>query len=209
MVDLRMVFEQAAESMTRAAELLSRSAADTAGAGAAIASQGFQATEASIGAMVTALRGVTTKLGEIEIPRVKHSLEDVADQLGKIAERLRRLSGQLGTAGARLSEPALQTSGKLVVDGFEVAAHGARFLQPPDFRLLHWIPQAITQPYIDGIKTIHLGLSTAADLARLCVESLPAMGGGLRDIAEDLERAADLLDASRNTIRDLAGLFPI
>lgn len=209
MVDLRMVIDQAAESLTRAAELLSRSASDVADAGASRASHGVAATEASIDAMVTVLRGVTTKLGEIEIPRVKRSLHDVAEQLGKIAERLRRLGGQLGTAGRRLSEPALQTSGKLVVDGFEVAAHGASFLQPPDLRLMQWIPQAITQPYRDGVKTVHLGLSTAADLARLCVESLPGVGAGLTDIAEDLTRAADLLDASRKTIRDLADVFPI
>jgi hypothetical protein len=205
MVDVRNLVEQATESLARAAEPLTRAAADAAEAGEALAAQGRQASEALSGALLGAFRA----LPDMEVPRVKKTLEQVADQLGAIGERLRRLSGRLATAGSRLSEPALQTSGKLVVDGFEVAAHGVGLLQPEEAGLWRFVPPVIGQPYLDGIKTIHLGLSTASDLARLCVESLPDLGEGLSDVAEDLGRAADLLDGTKQTIRDLAGLFPI
>ena len=49
----------------------------------------------------------------------------------------------------------------------------------------------------------------ASDLARVCVSSLPDLGEGLGDVAEDLGRAAELLDATGKTIRDLSELVPI
>jgi hypothetical protein len=209
MVDVRNLVEQAVEVVARAAEPVTQAAADTAEVGVSIAVHGRQVSGAVADALVSALRALPDKLREFEVPRAKHSLADVADQLGKIAVRLRRLSGHLGEAGSRLSEPALQSSGQLVVDGFVAATSGARLLRPREEGVFRWVPRAIARPYADSITTIYVGLRTASDLARVCVNALPDMGQGLRDIAEDLGRASELLEATGQTIRDLSELIPI
>jgi hypothetical protein len=209
MVDVRNLVEQVAEAVARASEPLTQAAADTAEVGVSMAAQGRQVSVAVTDAVLAALRGLPDRLRELEVPRAKHNLEDVADQLGKIAVRLRRLSGQLGEASSRLGEPALRNSGQLVVNGFVAAASGARFLRPNEQGAVRWLPRAIARPYVDGITTVYLGLSTAGDLARACVNALPGMGAGLGEIADDLGRASELLEATSKTIRDLAELVPI
>lgn len=194
MVDVRNLVDQAAESID---------------AGAALAAQGVHATEALAEALTTALRALPGKLRDIEVPRVKQSLLDIADHLGAIAERLRRLSGHLGRAGVRLNEPALQQSGKLVVEGFVAAANVVRFLRPDDSGLVRFVPAMFSRPVLDGMTTVRIGIEAAGDIARICVESLPDMSEGLGGISEDLGRAADLLDATSKTIRDLSALVPI
>jgi|WetSurMetagenome_2_1015567.scaffolds.fasta_scaffold671008_1 hypothetical protein len=208
MVDVRNLVEQAVEVVARAAEPVAQAAAESADVGVSIAVHGRQVSEAVTDALVSALRSLPDKLRELEVPRAKHSLADVADQLGKIAVRLRRLSGQLGLAGSRLSEPALRASGQLVVDGFVAAASGARLLRPSE-GLIRWLPRSLARPYVDGITTVQLGLSTAGDLTRLCVNALPDLGQGLREIADDLGRASELLEATGKTVRELSELVPI
>jgi hypothetical protein len=194
MVDVRNLVEHAAESID---------------AGASLAAQGVHATEALAEALTSVLRSLPGKLRDLEVPRVKQSLEEIADQLRAIADRLRRLSTHLGRAGLRLNEPALQQSGKLVVEGFVAAANIVRFLRPEDTGLVRFVPNMLSRPVLDGMTTIRIGIEAAGDIARICVDSIPDMGEGLGGIAEDLGRAADLLDATSKTIRDLSGLVPI
>jgi hypothetical protein len=194
MVDVRNLVDQAAESID---------------AGAALAAQGVHATEALADALTSALRALPGKLRDMEVPRVKQSLEDIADQLRAIAERLRKLGKHLGQASLRLNEPALQQSGKLVVEGFVAAANVVRFLRPEDTGLVRFVPSMVSRPILDGLTTVRIGIEAAGDIARICVDSIPDMGEGLGGIAEDLGRAADLLDATSKTIRDLSGLVPI
>lgn len=194
MVDVRNLVDQAAESID---------------AGASLAAQGVHVTEALAEALTNALRALPGKLRDIEIPRVKQSLEEIADQLRAIAERLRRLSQHLGRAALRLNEPALVHSGKLVVDGFVAAANVVRFIRPDDAGLVRFIPNIVSRPVLDGLTTVRIGIEAAGDIARICVESIPDMGEGLGGISEDLGRAADLLDATSKTIRDLSALVPI
>jgi len=194
MVDVRNLVDQAADSID---------------AGAALAAQGVHATEALAEALTSALRALPGKLRDLEVPRVKHSLEEIADQLSAIADRLRRLSEHLGRAGVRLNEPALQQSGKLVVEGFVAAANVVRFIRPDDTGLVRFVPNMLSRPVLDGLTTVRIGIEAAGDIARIFVESIPDMGQGFGSIAEDLGRAADLLDATSKTIRDLSGLVPI
>jgi hypothetical protein len=194
MVDVRNLVDQAAESID---------------AGAALAAQGVHVTEALADALTSALRALPGKLRVLEVPRFKQSLEEIADQLRAIAERLRRLSTHLGRAALRLNEPALRQSGKLAVEGFVAAASVVRFLRPDDAGLVRFVPNMLSRPMLDGMTTVRIGIEAAGDIARICVESIPDMAEGLGGIAEDLGRAADLLDATSKTIRDLSSLVPM
>ncbi|HKU37379.1 MAG TPA: hypothetical protein VJR89_04510 [Polyangiales bacterium] len=176
---------------------------------ATLASQGVQATEALAEALTSLLRALPGKLRDIEVPSAKHKLEEIAEQLRAIAERLRRLGTHLSAASVRMNEPALQQSGKLVVEGFHAAANIVGFLRPNDTGLVRFVPGVLSRPVLDGLTTVRVGIEAAGDLARICIGSLPDMAEGLGGIAEDLRRAADLLDATSKTIKDLSALVPI
>ncbi|MET0389306.1 MAG: hypothetical protein ABW321_25255 [Polyangiales bacterium] len=206
MVDVRSLVEQA---VARAVEPLQQAASETAGVGAAAAQQGMQVTQAVAATLSATLKALPGKLRELELPSASQRLEEVSDQLAKIGDRMKRLSDHLGRASRHLGEPALQTSGQLIVDGFEAAASGARFLRPSEKGLIRLLPRSLSRPYIDGITTISVGLSAASDLTKLSVGSLPAIASGLGDIAEDLGSAGGLLVATAGTLRELSELSPI
>jgi hypothetical protein len=208
MADVRTLVDQATQSLARATEPLTRTALDTAEAGTSLAAQGMHATEALADAVAAAIRALPGKLRDVEVPRVKESLEQVAVQLAAMAVRLRLIRVQLREAGVRLSDDSLQVSGKLIVDAFRTAAHVAELLRPIETGLVRFVPKAIARPYLDGLTTIEVGLGAVRDLARVCVNALPDIGNGLRDVADDLGGAADLLDGTARAIRELANLVP-
>ena len=205
MVDVRTLLDQAAQSVARAAEPLTRTAADTAEMGASLAAYGIQASE-SLAAAVGALSG---KLRDIEVLRVKENLTEVSAHLTAIAARLRRLSEHLGSASARFRDTILEDSGKMMADGFEAVANLIHYLRPDENGVIRFVPGLVTKPYLDVVRRAELGLRAAADLVRVCVNAFPEIGAGLKDISDELDRAADLLEATAKTIRELAQLFPI
>lgn len=208
MADMRTLVDQAAQTFARAAEPLARTAMDTAEAGTSLAAHGMQATEALADAVAAAIRALPGKLRDVEVPRVKESLEQVAVQLAAMAIRLRMIRGQLREAGVRLGDESLQTSGKLIVDAFRTAAHVAELLRPVETGLVRFVPKVIARPYLDSLTTIEVGLGAVRDLARACVNVLPDVGDSLKDVADDLGGAADLLDGTARAIRELANLVP-
>jgi hypothetical protein len=208
MVDVRTLVDQATATVARATEPLTRSALESAETGTSLAAQGMQATEALAEALTAALRALPGKLREVEVPRVKQSLEQVADQLSAMAMRLRTLRRQLGEASVRLSDRSLVASADLIVNGFHAAAHVADLLKPAETGFIRYLPKTLSQPYLDGVSTIETGLRAVGDLTRVCVNALPEIGGGLKDVAEDLAGAADLLDGTARAIRELAALVP-
>jgi hypothetical protein len=173
-----------------------------------LAAQGMQATEALAEAVAAAIRALPGKLREVEVPRIKDSLEQVAVQLTAMAVRLRTLRRQLGEASVRLSDVSLQDSGTLIVDAFRTAARAAELLRPAETGFVRFVPRQIARPYLDGLTTIEIGLGAVRDLARVCVNALPEIGGSLKDVADDLGGAADLLDGTARAIRELANLVP-
>jgi hypothetical protein len=209
MVDVRNIVEQAVEALARATEPIAHAASGTAESGANAAAQGLQVTQAVASTLIGALRALPGQLRELELPSARQRLEDIADQLQKIAQRLGRLSHHLGRAAGHLGEPALQGSGKLIVNGIDVAASGLGLLRPNEAGLFRLLPRSVARPYADGVATLHVGVSAAGDLARLLVNSLPGMSEGLGDIAEDLGRAGELLEATAHTLRELSELSPI
>ena len=174
-----------------------------------LAEQGLQATEAIADALASAIRGLPGRLRELEVPRIKRTLEEVADQLAAIALRLRKLSQHLDGAAAGFSNAMLEESGKLIVEGFEAFANIAQFLRPGEDGILRWVPRPVAAPYLEALAKIEAGLRAAGDLLKLGVDALPSVSTGLKDVAEDLDRAADLLHATSRTVRELSGLFPI
>lgn len=209
MVDVRTLVDQATQSMARAAEPIARSAADTAEAGASLAAQGIQASEAIADALTSAIRALPGKLRDIEVPRVKQKLEEVAGQLTAIAARCRKLAQHLRQASLRIGDTGLQDGGKLIVEAFDALASVVGFLKPGQDGLFRWVPVVVARPYLDAVMRAETALRAAGDLARTCVRALPDVSEGFNDVAEDLERAADLLDGTSKTIRELSGLFPI
>lgn len=171
--------------------------------------QGFQATEALADALASAIRALPGKLREVEVPSLRNNLEQVAEQLTAMAARLRTLRKQLGAAGDRLGDKALLASGSVIVAGLDAAAHVATLLRPDERGLLRLVPKPITQPYLDGVGTIEAGLRAASDLTRIFVAALPELGNALRDVSEDLDRAAELLDGTSRAIRELARVIPL
>lgn len=205
MVQLSDLVEQTAEALARATQPLAQAASNTADAGV----QGLQVTQAVASTLAGVLRALPGQLRELELPSARQRLVDIADQLQKIAQRLSRLSEHLGRAAGHLGQPALQGSGKLVVNGIDVAVKGLRLLRPDEGGLFRLVPRSLGRPYADGIGTLQVGVSAAGDLARLFVDSLPNISQGLGDIAEDLGRAGELLESTANTLRELSELSPI
>jgi hypothetical protein len=208
MVDVRTPVDQATQIIASATEPLTRTALESAEPGSSFVAQGMQATEALADAISAAVRGLSGKLRDVEVPRVKESLEQVAVQLAAIAGRLRTLRRQLGEASVRLSDKSLQDSGKLIVDAFRTATHVAELLRPVETGFVRFVPRPIARPYLDGLATIEVGLGAVRDLARVCVNALPEVGGSLRQVADDLGGAADLLDGTARAIQELANLVP-
>lgn len=202
MVDVRTLVDQATQSVARSAQ-------DTAEAGASLAAQGMQASEAIADALTSAIRALPGRLREIEVPRVKQKLEEVAGQLTAIAGRCRRLALHLKQASLRVGDTGLQDGGKLIIEAFDALAHVVGFLRPGEDGLFRWMPLVVARPYLDAVTRAETALRAAADLARTCVRALPDVSEGFSDVAEDLDRAADLLDGTSKTIRELSGLFPI
>ena len=209
MVDVRTLVDHATQSVARATEPIARTAADTAEAGASLAAQGIQASEAIADALTTALRALPGKLRDIEVPRVKLKLEEVSDQLTAIAARFRKLSQHLRQASVRIGDNSLQDGGALIVEAFDACANVVRFLRPGETGLFRFIPLAVATPYLDALTRAESALRAAGDLARMCVSALPDVSEGFDEVAEDLERAAELLDSTSKTIRELSGLFPM
>jgi Flp pilus assembly pilin Flp len=183
-------------------------AIDTAEAGSNLAAQGIQATEALAEAVAATIRALPGKLRDVEVPRVRESLEQVAVQLTAMAVRLRILQRQLAAASVRLSDPSLQDSGKLIVEAFRTAAHVAELVRPDEAGWVRFVPKPLARPYLDGAASIEFGLAAVRDLARVCVGALPEIGNSLKDVAEDLGSAADMLDGTARAIRELANLVP-
>jgi hypothetical protein len=208
MVDVRTPVDQPAQGVVRATEPGSPEAADPAQGRPSFVAQGMQATEALADAISAVIRGLPGKLRDVEVPRVKESLEQVADQLSAIAMRLRTLRRQLSEASVRLSDQSLQDSGKLIVDAFRTVTHVAELLRPAETGFVRFLPRAVARPYLDGLATIEVGLGAVRDLSRVCVNALPDIGGSLKDVADDLGSAADLLDGTARAIRELANLVP-
>jgi hypothetical protein len=204
MVDVRNLVEQAAEALARATEPLSQ-----ADAGASPQPQALQVTQAVASTLAGVLRALPDQLRELELPSARKRLEEVSDQLLKLAQRLKRLSEHLGRAGTHLGEPALQGSGTLIVNGIEVVARGLSLLRPNELGLFRLIPGSIAKPYSDSVTTLRVGVSAAGDLAKLFVSSLPSMSQGLREIAEELGRAGELLESTAKTLRELSQLSPL
>ncbi len=198
MVDVRTLVDQATQTVAAAGEPLRRTASETADVAESLAE-----------VLTSALRALPGKLRDMEVPRVKQSLEQVSQQLQAIAVRLRRLSQHLERASGHISDKVLQDSVQLVVEGIDALASVVRYLRPGEHSLFRFVPIAVAKPYLDTVERAELGLRIAGDLSRACVGALPDIGAGLGEIAEDLERAADLLDGTSNTIRELSGLFPI
>lgn len=204
------MIEGLAQAVARATEPITRAAKDPVGASIAAGEQGLQITEAVTAALVESLTALPGKLREIELPSAKRRIEDVSDQLRKIADRLQRLSQHLDRAGGHLGEPALSSSGKLIGDGFDAAAKlVSLFRFDEQGPLLRLAPRVITRPYRDAVGTLHVGLRAAADVSRLIAGSLPAASTALKDIAEDLQRSAELLVATSKTLRELSELTPL
>ena len=198
MVDVRNLVDQANLSVARGAAAANEAVASLA-----------EASEALAEDLATVLRALPGKLREIEVPRVKKSLEDIAEQLGAIAARLRRLSQHLDRGADRLAEPLLQDSGRLIVEGFEAATKLASLFHPDEAGLFRYVPELFARPYIEATRRVEAGWRAATDLADMCVKAVPEIGKAMNEIGEDLGRAADLLDGTANTIRDLSGIIPI
>ena len=174
-----------------------------------VRAHGIQATEALADAVASALRALPGKLREVEVPSPKQSLEQVADQLSALAVRLRTLRTQLAGVGERLREEALRTSGTVVVAGLDAVAHVAELLRPDAAGLVRFVPKLVSRPYLDAVATIEAGLRAASELTRIFVAALPELGNALRDVSEDLERAAELLDGTARALRELARVVPL
>jgi methyl-accepting chemotaxis protein len=187
MVDVRNLVEQANQSVASLAEVSEALAED----------------------LTAALRSLPGKLREIEVPRVKKSLADIAQQLSAIGARLRRLSQHLDRGAERLAEPALQDSGRLIVEGFEAISKLASLLRPGEASLFRYVPDVFARPYVEAITKVETGWRAASDLADIAIKALPDISAGMNDIGEDLGRAADLLDATANTIRELSDIVPL
>src|SRR5262249_28607960 len=129
------------------------------------------------GAIASVIRSLPGKLSDVEVPRIKDSLEQVATQLAAIAVRLRIIRRQLTFAGERLSDEALQVSGRLIVDAFRTATRALELLHPNENGLVRFVPSAIRRPYLDGLTTIEVGLAAVRDLSRVFVNALPDIGG--------------------------------
>lgn len=209
MSDVRNLVEQAADALARASVPISQAASTTAEAGAGAAAQGLQLTQAVASTLAGVLRGLPDQLRELELPSARKRLQDISDQLQKLAQRLKHLGQLLNGAGTRLGEPALQRSGSLVANGMAVVARGLELMRPNELGLFRFVPGAIAKPYADGVGTLRLGARAASDLTQMLVSSLPSLSGGLREIAEDLGRAGELLEATANTLRELSELSPI
>lgn len=209
MTERRSWIEGLAQAVARATEPITRAALDPVGAGIAASQQSLQITEAVTAALVESLTALPGRLRELELPSAKRRIEEVAEHLRKIADRLRRLSRHLGRAGTHIGEPALSGSGKLIADGFDAAATVAGLFRPDEQGLLRFAPRVLTRPYLDAVGTMHVGLRAAADLTRLVATSLPSVSEAFKDIAEDLGRSADLLEATSKTLRELSELTPL
>lgn len=209
MKERKSLIEGLAHAVARATEPITRAAMDPVGTSIAAGEQGLQITEAVTVALIESLTALPGKLRELELPSAKRRLEDVSEQLRKIADRLLRLSQHLDRAAGHLGEPALSGSSKLVADGFDAAAKLVALFRLEDQGLLRFAPRALTRPYRDAVGTMHVGLRAASDLTRLIATSLPSASSALKDIAEDLSRSAELLDATGKTLRELAELSPV
>lgn len=209
MREKRSLIEGLAQAVARATEPITRAAVDPIGAGVAAREQGMQVTEAVAAALVDSLSALPGRLRELELPSAKRRIEDVSEQLRKIGDRLQRLSRHLDRAATHLGEPALEGSGKLIADGFDAAAKVAGLFRPDEHGLLRLAPRALTRPYLDAVGTMLVGLRAAADLTRLIATSLPSTSAALKDIAEDLGRSGELLDATGKTLHELAELTPL
>jgi hypothetical protein len=209
MTQRRSWIEGLAGAVARAAEPITRAAMDPVGAGIAAGEQGIQVTEAVTAALVESLSALPGKLRELELPSAKRRLEEVSDQLRRIADRFQRLSKHLDRAAGHLGEPALAGSGKLIANGFDAAAKLAGLAQPDKNGLVRFAPRIVTGPYMDAVGTMQVGLRAAGDLTRLIATSLPSMSSAIKDIAEDLSRSAELLDATGKTVRELSELTPL
>lgn len=213
MSDVRSFLEQgvarAVEPLAQLASGAAAAASGAAAAGAVAAGTSMQVTHAVATSLTATLLALPDKLRELELPSAKQRIEEVSEQLHSLAGRLRRSSGHLGLAGTRLGEPALQGSGKLIADGFAVSAQVLGLLRPREQGLVRFVPRELSRPYLDGLGTLQVGLNAAGDLVRLIASSLPSLSQGLGDIGTDLASAADLLDATADTLRDLSKLAPV
>jgi hypothetical protein len=209
MAERRTLIEGLAQAVARATEPLTRAAMDPVGASIAAGEHGRQITESITAALVESLTALPGKLRELELPSAKRRIEDVSEQLRKISDRLQRLSQHLDRAATHLGEPALTSSGKLVADGFDAAARLVSVFRFDEQGLLRLAPRVLTRPYGDAVGTLHVGLRAASDLTRLVATSLPSASLALKDIAEDLGRSAELLDATGKTLRELSELTPL
>ena len=209
MREKRNLIEGLAQAVARATEPITRAAMDPVGTSIAARDQGLQITEAVAAALVESLTALPGKLRELELPSAKRRIEDVSEQLRKIADRLQRLSQHLDRAATHMGEPALAGSGKLVADGIDAAAKLVSLFRPDEHGLISFAPKALTRPYRDAVGTLHVGLRAASDLTRLIATSLPSVSSAMKDIAEDLSRSAELLDATGKTLRELSELTPL
>lgn len=203
------MIEGLAQAVARATEPITRAAMDPVGTSIAAGEQGLQITEAVTAALVESLTALPGKLRELELPSAKRRIEDVSEHLRKISDRLQRLSQHLDRAASHLGEPALSGSGKLVADGFDAAAKLVSLFRFDEHGWLRIAPRALTRPYRDAVGTLHVGLRAASDLTRVIATSLPSASVALKDIAEDLGRSAELLEATGKTLRELSELTPI
>jgi hypothetical protein len=210
MKEPRTLIEGLAQAVARATAPITRAAMDPVGTSIAAREQGLQITEAVSAALVESLTALPGKLRELELPSAKRRIEDVSEQLRKIADRLLRLSQHLDRAATHLGEPALAGSGKLVAEGIDAAAKLVSLFRFDEQNgLFKLAPRALTRPYRDAVGTLHVGLRAASDLTRLIATSLPGASAALKDIAEDLSRSAELLDATGRTLRELSELTPL
>ena len=209
MVERRSLVESLAQAVARATEPLTRAALDPVGTNNTAGEQGLQIRETVTAALVESLTALPGKLRELELPSAKRRIEEVSEQLRKIADRLLRLSRHMDRAAGHLGEPALSGSGQLVADGFDAAAKLVSLFRFDEHGLLRLAPRALTRPYRDAVGTLHVGLRAASDLSRLIATSLPSASLALKDIAEDLGRSAELLDATGKTLHELSELTPL
>lgn len=209
MAERRGLIESLAQAVARATEPITRAAKDPVGTSIAAGEQGLQITEAVTAALVESLTSLPGRLRELELPSAKRRIEDVSEQLRKISDRLLRLSQHLDRAAGHLGEPALSGSGKLIADGFDAAAKLVSLFRFEEAGLLRLAPRVVTRPYRDAVGTLHVGLRAASDLSRLIATSLPGASVALKEIAEDLQRSAELLDATGKTLRELSELTPL
>lgn len=209
MKERKSLIEGLAHAVARATEPITRAAMDPVGTSIAAGEQGLQITEAVTASLIESLTALPGKIRELELPSAKRRIEDVSEHLRKIADRLLRLSQHLDRAAGHLGEPALSGSGKLVADGIDAAAKLVSLFRLEDQGVLRLAPRALTRPYRDAVGTLHVGLRAASDLTRLIATSLPGASRALKDIAEDLSRSAELLDATGKTLRELSELTPV